>query len=96
MNMNKNNSIKSTLLKEIQSLLNNRRTVFFRKYPDAQKQQIILDAEGRLWLLQKADESRFMQIVKEYNDRYILPLIPSQSSPMHNSINSLYEKIKAL
>jgi hypothetical protein len=76
--------------------LNNRRTVFFRKYPDARKQQIIIDAEGRLFLLQQADESRFMTIVKEYADRYILPLVPSQSSPMHNSVMGLYEKIKSL
>ena len=96
MNTEKNKEMKSTLLKEIKSLLNNRRTVFFRKYPDARKQQIILDAEGRLFILQKADESRFLTVVKEYADRYILPLVPSQSSPMHKSVMGLYEKIKSL
>lgn len=87
---------KTAIIKKIRSILNNRRTVFFSKYPDSRKQQIILDAECRITMLQKADDTRFVQFVKAFNDRYIYPLIPSSSSPMHKSITALYEKINSL
>lgn len=87
---------KSSLIQEIKSVLNQRRVVFFSKYPDARMQQLINDAEAKVSILRSASGDQFIQMLKTFNVRYIYPLIPSAKSPMHKSICNLYRKINNL
>lgn len=86
---------RTEIIKDVRKALNNRRVVFFRKFPDPSKQQLIINAETNLSLIAK-DQGEFVTRLKQFNSKYIFPLIPRPESRMYNSMMSLYNKINNL
>jgi hypothetical protein len=84
---------KQTLLTSIKKILANRRVVYFSKYTDSQKQQLIINAERTMVTLQYSNGPTFVQNVKKFANQYLVPLIPNSNSPMHNTITNTYNQI---
>jgi len=94
--MKTNIETKKNVVTEIKKFLNNRRVVFFSKYPDAQKQQLIIDAENTISYVSSFSDDRFIQSIKNFNERFIAPLVPSNNSKYYQKAISIYNKIKQL
>lgn len=85
-----------SIVAEVRKMLNQRKVVFFSKYPDARKQQLIISANNVLIMLEKQDETVFKNNIKVFADRFILPLVPNKESRFHESGMKLYNNIKSL
>lgn len=84
------------IIADIRKMLNQRKVVFFNKYPDAHKQQLIINANNVLMMLEKQEENIFKNNIKLFADRFILPLIPNQQSRFHENGMKLYNTLKSL
>jgi len=91
-----NNTNLRNLVRDVRKMLNQRKVVFFQKYPDARKQQIINNAQTMLACIEKHEPSRLHVELVAMADRYILPLMPSKESRFHDSYMRLYNTIKSL
>ena len=87
---------KQELILQIKKILKQRKHVFLKTYPDARKQQLIMNAEMQLHYLQSANENTFKPICKKFADYYIQPLIPAPTSKYHNTIKNLYQNLTTL
>jgi hypothetical protein len=87
---------KQAVLKGIKVMLQNRRRCFFTIHPNAQKQQIILEAERHLWQIENVADESFAEKAKRYADYFVVPLIPTQISRYYNHYQKLYTQIKSL
>lgn len=84
---------KEAILK-ISKFLINRKFVFYNKYPNASKQQIIINAEQTLSIIKNLPDNRFFGTVGTFADKYILPLLPSQKSRYRANFEYLYQQLK--
>lgn len=85
---------KQTYIKRIRSFLINRRHVFFKVHPDPKKQQKIIHAEFSLALLKSCKGNEFQERLRQFADRFVLPLVPSRASRLHDTYMNLYNQIK--
>lgn len=79
---------------KIKKFLANRRYVFFNKYPDPKKQQIILNAENALPVMKLIPKNKLSAFLGFFADKYILPLIPSEKSRYKQNFEQLYHELK--
>jgi len=78
---------------QIEKFLNARRFVFFYKYSDQKKQQLIINAENILPLLKQGNEERIKYKLKKYANEFIAPLLPSKTSKHFNTYYNLYNQL---
>ena len=83
---------KLQLIKQTRSFLKQRRVIFFIKYPNIQKQQLIINAEYNLSVLEGLPEALFLNKCKVYGRLYISTLIPSKQSCYYEGATKLLEK----
>lgn len=94
--MNKPLNTKREIILAVKKILKQRMHVFLRTYPDAKKQQLILNAEASLYSLEQAQGESFKITCKRYADFYIAPLIPSPQSKYHDTIKNLHQRLTTL
>jgi hypothetical protein len=87
---------KRECISKINSFLVNRRKVFFDVYPNSYKQQLIINAENMLPLLRSSHPDKFKGMVSKYADDFILPLLPSETSPFNATFTQLYTQLKSI
>jgi len=66
-----------------------RRVVFFRCYPDARKQQLIINAENHLHYL----ENDFDRVKTLFANDFVKPLTPAPSSKYHQVFVEVYKQL---
>lgn len=80
---------KNLIIKKVKQLLAQRRVVFFRCYPDAKKQQLIINAEHHLHFL----ENDFDRVKRLFADDFVKPLTPAPSSKYHQVFVEVYQML---
>lgn len=80
----------------IKRMLKQKRHCFWYARIDAQKQQLVLNAEHALWKIESCSPANFPALAKEWSTRFIHPLLGSPDSKYHKHYLALYEEIQTL